>query len=289
MFSGSMVALVTPFKDGKVDYVALQELVDWHIKSGTDALVPCGTTGESPTLSHEEHRSVIRSVIEAAAGKVPVIAGTGSNNTREAVGLTKFAEEAGADGALVVEPYYNKPTQEGLYRHYREVAENTKLPIVLYNIPGRCGVAMTVETLQRLYEIENIVAVKDATGSVSLAMDLLAVSELTVLSGDDALTMPFMAVGGKGVISVIANLVPAENKALVTAMLQGNIEEALKVQRKLHPLCRALFAETNPIGIKTAMELAGRISSDMRLPLTPMSERARENLRSVMSEMELID
>lgn len=289
-FSGSFVALVTPFKDGKVDYVALEKLVDWHVKTGTDAVVPCGTTGESPTLSHEEHRAVIRTVIEAARRRIPVVAGTGSNNTKEAVELTEFAAKNGADAALTVVPYYNKPTQEGIIRHFKQVAASAPgLPLILYNIPGRCGTGMTVDTIVRAKEeIPEVAAVKDATGGTSMAADILARSEITILSGDDTLSVPFMSVGAKGVISVTANILPAEVSDMTHAMLDGGLFKAMELQRKMHAINAALFIETNPIGVKAALHLMGKIGPEIRLPMTPMTEKNLEILKSAMRDLGLI-
>jgi 4-hydroxy-tetrahydrodipicolinate synthase len=288
MFKGSLVALITPFKDGKVDYVTLGKLVEWHADSGTDALVPCGTTGESPTLTIEEHRAVIRSVIETARGRIPVVAGTGSNDTAEAVRLTKFAAEAGASGALVVLPYYNKPTQEGLYEHFKAVAECSDLPVILYNIPGRCGVGLEAGTIARLYELPNVAAIKDATGSVTTAMDVLSMCDITVLSGDDALTVPLMSIGASGVVSVAANIMPGEIVEMTHAALDGNFEKARAVQAKLHGLVRALFAETNPIGVKAALEMLGKAGGEIRLPLTRMTEGNAARLREELEKLGIL-
>ena len=271
-FHGSMTALVTPFKNGTVDEKTLVNLVKRQIQAGTDGLVPVGTTGESPTLSHEEHKRVIEITIRAAAGKVPVVAGTGSNSTEEAVSLTKFAKKAGADGALMVVPYYNKPTQEGLYRHYEKVAKSVDIPIILYNIPGRSGVAMTPETVARLSKIPTIVGIKEATGSMDVTSHILSLCDITVLSGDDSLTLPLLSLGAKGVISVIANIVPNAVSQMVDAYFAGRHAEAQKLHYKMFPLCRALFIETNPIPVKRAMKLLGLCDDSLRLPLCPMSE-----------------
>src|SRR5947199_344020 len=258
-FAGLTVALVTPFKGGEVDYDALGRLVDWHVAEGTDCLAPVGTTGESPTLGHDEHERVIAAVCERARGRIKVMPGTGSNSTREALRLTKFAKKAGADGALMVGPYYNKPTQEGYYRHFAEVAEKADLPIVLYNIPGRTGSNILPETIARLAELPPIVAVKEATGQLDQASQIAALCDLTILSGDDSLTLPLMSVGGRGVVSVVGNVVPRDMKALVSAFDAGRIREAQTQHRKLFPLCRDMLGvATNPIPIKTAMKLLGR-------------------------------
>src|SRR6516225_2985292 len=237
-FAGLTVALITPFKNGEIDFDELGRLVDWHVEQGTDALAPAGTTGESPTLDHEEHERVIAAVVERARGRIKVLPGTGSNSTREAIRLTRFARRAGADGALMVGPYYNKPTQEGYYRHFAAVAEAVDLPIVLYNIPGRTGSNILPETIARLAEIPNIVGIKEATGSLDQASQIAVTTNLTILSGDDSLTLPLMSIGGRGVVSVVGNIVPRDIKALVTAFDAGRPDEALGWHRKLFPLCR---------------------------------------------------
>ncbi len=282
-FHGSITALVTPFKNGKVDETALVKIVKDQIASGTDGLVPVGTTGESPTLSHDEHHRVIQIVVQAAQGRVPVIAGTGSNSTEEAVSLTKFAKKAGADGALLAAPYYNKPTQEGLYRHYAAVAK-TELPIVLYNIPGRSVVNIAPDTVARLAKIPNVVAIKEASGSMDQASHIMTLCDIDVLSGDDSLTLPLLAMGGKGVISVVSNLVPKDVSAMVDAFFAGDHEKARKAHLKLFSLCRAMFIETNPIPIKRAMKLAGRCSDEVRLPLCEMSEQNEKILVKALKD-----
>ncbi len=267
-FAGVTVALVTPFRDGAIDFDALGRLVDWHAEQGTDCLAPVGTTGESPTLDHEEHERVIAFVAERAAGRVKVMPGTGSNSTREAIRLTKFAKRAGADGGLSVGPYYNKPTQEGYYRHFAAVAEATDLPVVVYNIPGRTASNILPDTLARLAEIPSVVAVKESTGSLDQASHIASLCDLTLLSGDDSLTLPLMSVGGRGVVSVVGNLVPRDLQALVRAFDKGDTAEALRWHKKLFPLCRDLLSvATNPIPIKTALRLLGRDTGEMRLPL----------------------
>ena len=269
-FEGSLVALATPFKNGKVDEKTLRELVHFHLKNGTDGIVPVGTTGESPTLSFKEHERVIEVVVETVAGKIPVIAGTGSNSTDEAIELTLFAKKIGADGALMVTPYYNRPTQEGLYRHYEKVAKAVDIPIVLYNVPSRTGVAISPETVARLSKIEHIVAIKEATGSMDQTSHILSLCDITVLSGDDSLTIPLMALGARGVISVIANILPKDTAEMTHAFLKGNHVRAKELHFKMFPLCRALFVETNPIPVKRAMKLLGLSSDEIRLPLCPM-------------------
>ncbi|MBS0155613.1 MAG: 4-hydroxy-tetrahydrodipicolinate synthase [Nitrospira sp.] len=290
MFTGSLVAIVTPFRKGKVDERALSELIEWQIAHGTSGIVPCGTTGESATLSHDEHNRVIELTVEVVRRRVPVVAGTGSNSTDEAIALTKHAKQAGADAALLITPYYNKPTQEGLYRHYRAVAEAVDLPLVLYNIPGRTGVNMFPATIARLSTLPTIVGVKEGSGSVQQASDLVQMcgDRLTVLAGDDALTLPMMAVGGKGVITVTANIMPAEMAGLVKAFTDGKIEEARRLHFKLSPLFAALFFETNPIPVKEALGLMGKIDPELRLPLCPMAQDPREKLIEVLKEASLI-
>ena len=289
MFSGTLVALVTPFKNGQVDYAAIERLVDWHVEQGTDGLVPVGTTGESPTVSVEEHEKIIEVVVRRAAGRVPVIAGAGANATAEAIELTRFAKKVGADASLQVCPYYNKPTQEGLYRHFAAIAEAVDLPMVLYNIPGRTGVSMAPETVARLAAIPQVVAIKEATGLMDQTSEILSRCRLTVLSGDDSLTLPLMALGAQGVISVVANLVPKDVKRLTEAMRAGNLAAAQEAHRKLFPLCRVLFIETNPIPIKTAMKWAGLLESDeKRLPLTDLAPASADALRKTMKAYGLL-
>lgn len=288
-FTGSMVALVTPFRaGGAVDYDALDRLVDWHVESGTDVIVPCGTTGESPTLDHEEHDRVIAAVIRRADGRVPVLAGTGSNSTDEAIRLTKHARESGAAGSLQVAPYYNRPTQEGLYRHFAAIAEAVDGPHVVYNIPGRCGVEVSVDTLVRLRKAcPNIVAVKHATGSMDGASEVLSRCDLAIISGDDSVTVPLMVIGGVGVISVLANLVPKDMKAMTDAALRGDWETARTWHRRTFPLARGLLSlETNPIPIKTAMALRGLCAEEFRLPLCAMQPANREKLVAALAAYE---
>jgi 4-hydroxy-tetrahydrodipicolinate synthase len=290
MFTGSLVAIVTPFRNGKVDERALSDLIDWQITQGTNGIVPCGTTGESATLSHEEHNRVIELTVEVVNRRVPVIAGTGSNSTDEAIALTQHAKRAGADGALLITPYYNKPTQEGLYRHYKAVAESVDLPLILYNIPGRTGVNMLPSSIARLSAIKTIVGVKEGSGSVQQASDIVQMcgDRLTVLAGDDSLTLPMMAVGGKGVITVTANIVPAEMAALVAAFSNGKIAEARRIHFKLSPLFAALFFETNPIPVKEALGMMGKIDPELRLPLCPMAQDTRDKLIQVLKDTGLI-
>lgn len=277
------VAIVTPFQKGQVDYRTLQEQVEFQIKAGTTCVCPVGTTGESPTLSHEEHEKVISAVVEAAGGRLKVMAGTGSNSTAEAVRLTTWAAKAGADAALMVAPYYNKPMQEGFYQHYKTVAESVDLPICVYNIPGRTGKNIEPETIARLAEIPNIVMVKEATGSLDQASQILCTTPLTVLSGDDSLTLPLLAVGGEGVISVVGNIVPQEMRSMIDAYRAGDVTRAATLHQRLFPLCRDLLGlASNPIPIKAAMRLLGRDTGDLRLPLTPLGEHEQQRLRKTL-------
>jgi 4-hydroxy-tetrahydrodipicolinate synthase len=290
MFTGSMVALVTPFKDGNVDRQSLEKLIEFHIQNGTHGIVPCGTTGESATLSHEEHDAVVKIVINTVNTRVPVIAGTGSNSTAEAVRLTRAAEKSGADGALLISPYYNRPTQEGIYQHYRKVASEVGIPIIVYNIPGRTGSKIEPETLARMAEINNIAGVKEATGSVDQAIDVIRLcgDRLAVYSGEDSLIFSLMALGGKGVISTVANVAPKETAALAEACLKGDWERGRALQLELIPLIRSLFIETNPIPVKTALSLMGKCSGDLRLPLTPMADGNLKKLQQAMAGFGLL-
>jgi 4-hydroxy-tetrahydrodipicolinate synthase len=288
-FAGLTVALVTPFRDGAVDEAALRKLVDDQIAAGTDCVSPVGTTGESPTLSHDEHERVISIVCEQARGRIKVMAGTGSNSTREAVRLTKFAKQAGADAALMVAPYYNKPTAEGFYQHFKAVAEAVDLPIVLYNIPGRTAKNMEPETIARIAELPTVVAIKESTGSMDQASHVLSSSDLTLLSGDDSLTLPLMALGGSGVVSVVGNIVPKDVKAMIAAFKAGNLAEAQKWHHKLFPLCRDLLGlATNPIPIKAAMQLLGRDRGEVRLPMTALEESQQPKLRQTLQRYGLL-
>lgn len=278
------MALITPFKDGQIDSQALRRQVEFQIESGTTCLCPVGTTGESPTLSHEEHERVISEVVQAAAGRVKVMAGTGSNSTSEALRLTRWAAREGADAALMVAPYYNKPTQEGFYQHYRTVAEEVDLPICVYNIPGRTGKNIEPQTIIRLAELPNITMVKEATGSLDQASEVLGSTNLTLLSGDDSLTLPLMSVGGEGVISVVGNLVPRDMVALVAAFQRGDWAESLRWHRKLFPLCRDMLGlATNPIPIKAAMRMLGRDTGQLRLPMTELDAAGELSLRGTLA------
>jgi 4-hydroxy-tetrahydrodipicolinate synthase len=285
-----MVALVTPFKEGKIDWHSLEGLIEFHLENGTHGIVPCGTTGESATLSHEEHDAVVKGVVKLVNKRVPVIAGTGSNSTAEAVRLTREAESSGADGALMISPYYNRPTQEGIYQHYRKVASEVGIPIIVYNIPGRTGSKIEPETLARMAEIDNIVGVKEATGSLDQAIDVIRLcgDRLTVYSGEDSLIFSLMAIGGKGVISTVANVAPRQTAQLAEACLRADWEKGREIQFKLIPLIRSLFIETNPIPIKTALSLIGKCGAELRLPLTPMAEGNLKKLSQAMTEFGLL-
>jgi 4-hydroxy-tetrahydrodipicolinate synthase len=287
MFEGSTVALVTPFRNGKVDEKAMSELVEFHIKKGTDVLLPCGCTGEAATLNPVEQIRTIRLVIEVTAKRVPVMAGTGSNNTREAIELTAEAKKAGADGALLIGPYYNKPTQEGFYQHYKAVAEAVDIPIVLYNVPSRTGKNIEPETVARLSEIRNIVAIKEASGSVDQASLIAQLCGIMILSGDDSLTLPLMSIGAKGIVSVAANVVPDRVAALTRAWLDGKPEEARKIHFELMPIFKALFIETNPIPVKTVLAEMGKIAEEFRLPLCRISDANRLKLLAAVRQYKL--
>ena len=289
MFTGAMVALITPFQDGIIDFETLDELVDFQLENGIDGLVPVGTTGESPTLSHEEHKQVIERVVKAVGGKVPVIAGAGSNSTAEAIELAAFSKKVGADATLQVDPYYNKPTQEGFYQHFKAVAEEVDLPIVLYDIPGRCGAGMTPDTIVRLAEFENIVAIKDATGKMDHVSEVATQCDLTILSGDDSMTLPIASVGGKGVVSVVANIVPADVKAMTDLILEGDLVSARQWHNKLFALCRNLLSlSTNPIPIKAAISMLNLASEELRLPMTPLDEDKKAVLRQTLETYGLL-
>jgi 4-hydroxy-tetrahydrodipicolinate synthase len=282
-FAGLTVALVTPFRNREVDEAALRKLVDFQVQAGTDCVSPVGTTGESPTLTHDEHERVIAIVCEQAAGRIKVMAGTGSNNTTEAVRLTKFAQKAGADAALIVAPYYNKPTQEGFFQHYKAIAEQVDLPVVLYNIPGRTAKNMEPDTIARIAELASIVAIKESTGSMDQASQILAATDLTLLSGDDSLTLPLMALGGRGVVSVVGNIVPGDVKAMLNAFNAGKLDEARRLHYKLFPLCRDLLGlATNPIPIKGAMQMLARDTGEVRLPLTSLTAKENESLSATL-------
>ena len=290
MFSGSIVAIITPFKDGKVDEEAYRQLIEFQIENGTSAIVPCGTTGESATLNVEEHARVIDIAVEAVNKRVPVIAGTGGNSTSEAIELTEHAKKVGADATLQVTPYYNKPTQEGLYQHFKAIAKGVPLPQVLYNVPSRTSVNMLPETVARLAELPEVVAIKEASGDLGQMAEIvrLAGDKITLLSGDDNLTLPVLSIGGAGVVSVAANIVPRDTADLVKAWEEGKIDEAKGLFYKLLPLCQAMFFETNPIPVKTSLGLMGKIQDEMRLPLYPMAPANLEKLKKALSDYGLI-
>ena len=290
MFSGAFTAIVTPFKNGQVDQKSLKGLIRFGMEGGVSGFIPCGTTGESPTLSHEEHNQVVELTVKEVAGQVKVIAGTGSNCTDEAISLTRHAKKVGADAALLVSPYYNKPTQEGLYKHFSAVAEAVDIPLVLYNIQGRTGVNIENSTVQKLSKIPNIVGVKEASGSILQMSEVIRLCgpEFDVLSGDDQMTFPLMALGGKGVISVVTNIIPDRMSALVGHMLAGEIDKARSIHFEIYELCQAMFVETNPIPIKAALGLMGKIEPEFRLPLCSPSSVSLEKIRSAMSKLNLI-
>lgn len=287
MFSGAITALVTPFRDGQLDEQRLKQQIEFQIRSGIDGLVPVGTTGESPTLSFAEHERVIALTVEIAAGRVPVIAGTGANSTTEALELHAFAKKAGATACLSVNPYYNKPSQEGMYRHFMTLAEKVDLPIVLYNIPGRTGVTMSPQTVARLRENGNIAAIKEATGSLDMASEIMSLCDIPVLSGDDSLTLPLMSIGARGVISVASNLLPGVVKQLTSNALNGNFAEAARVHHRLFPLIKTLFLDGNPAGIKHAMKVAGFDTGEMRLPLWEASEPTKKAIEAAMAKLDV--
>ena len=290
MFKGAFSALITPFRDGQVDEPALRELVEWQIQSGVDGLVACGSTGESATLTHAEHDHVVKLVVEHTRRRVPVIAGTGSNSTAEAIRLTAHAREVRADGALLISPYYNKPTQEGIYKHYKMIAAHVDLPLIVYNIPGRTASNILPETFARMCDIKQMVGIKEASGSMDQCSDILRLcgDRLAILSGDDSATLPLMAIGAKGVIATITNVMPREMHDLAAAALDGDFARARQIHFAMLPLMRALFLETNPIPVKQACALMGRCANELRMPLVPMSPAPAEKLRGVMKEMRLI-
>jgi 4-hydroxy-tetrahydrodipicolinate synthase len=290
MFTGSMVAIVTPFRNGMVDREALRRLIEFQLENGTDAIVPCGTTGESATLSHEEHDMVVEFVVEVVDGRVPVIAGAGSNNTAEAVRLTRHAKEAGADGALLITPYYNRPTQEGLYRHYETVARAVDIPMLVYNVPSRTGTDLKPDTVARLAGIPQIVGIKEATACMNRATEIVARTpdDFSLISGDDATFFPLLCVGGKGVISVCANVAPGLMAGLYDAFAGGDFAAAAAAHHRIQDLCRAMFIETNPVPVKEALALMGRITPEVRLPLCPLRDESRDHLRAVLERYELL-
>lgn len=290
MLKGAITAIVTPFRNGAFDEEAYRELIEFQIQGGIHGIVPCGTTGESATLSHEEHKRVVEVCIDQVKKRVPVIAGTGSNSTREALDFTKHAEAAGADFALMITPYYNKPTQEGLYQHYKTICQETKIPIVVYNVPSRTGVNLLPETMARLAELPNIVGIKEATGDLKQCAKVVELcgDKITLLSGDDFTVLPLLAIGGRGVISVVSNVVPGDMAGMVNAFFAGRLEEARKLHFKMWPLMEAMFYETNPVPVKTALKMLGKITGEVRQPLCPLSAANEDRLRQVLKKYGLI-
>lgn len=290
MLKGSFVAIVTPFKDGDVDWEGLERLIEFQIEKGTNVIVPCGTTGESPTLSHPEHDQVIEFTVKRVAGRVPVVAGTGSNSTDEAVRLTKHAQDVGADGSLQVAPYYNKPTQEGLYQHYRAIAEKVDIPLIVYNIPSRSVVNIEPETMARMAEIPNIAGTKEASGSMKQITEIVRLCgpDFIVVSGEDYITYPLICVGGHGVISVVANIIPREMSEMCRLALAGEHDEAIRLYYKMLPLCHAMFVETNPSPVKAALEMMGMISEEPRLPMVPLMPANKEKVKKAMEDFGLL-
>lgn len=290
MLQGSIVAIVTPFKKGKVDEKAFGDLIEWHIAQGTNAIVPCGTTGEASTLDYEEHYRVIDIAVKTVHGRIPVVAGTGANSTDETIEITRHAKKSGADAALLVTPYYNKPTQEGLYRHYKEVAKKVDIPIVLYNVPGRTAVNLLPSTVARLAEVKNIIAIKEATGDMKQVSEVIRLcgDKMVVISGDDFTTLTLLALGGRGVISVSANVMPKEVSQMCSFWMKGQIDKARALHYKLEPLNAAMFIETNPIPVKTALAMMGKIQEEFRMPLCEMAPANREKLKKVLKDLKLI-
>lgn len=282
MFFGSIVALVTPFNNGHVDVEKLKEFAKFHLDSQTSGIVPCGTTGEAATLDLPERKKVVSTIVKAVNNRIPVIAGTGTNNTRTTIEYTKMAEELGADAALIVTPYYNKPTQQGLFLHYEAVAKNTKLPIVIYNVPGRTGVSIAPETVARLSKIKNITAIKEASGSMEAITQIRNLCDICILSGEDSMTLPILSLGGSGVISVVANIFPKQAALMVKCFFDGEMKKALDMHSKLFPVCKAMFIETNPIPVKTAMKMMGMINGEVRLPMCEMQAENAAKLRAVL-------
>lgn len=288
---GAITALITPFKAGEIDEDSYRKHIEWQIEQGIDGLVPCGTTGESATLSHEEHKRVIKICVEQVKGRVPVIAGAGSNSTREAIELTKFAKDAGADAALLITPYYNKPTPDGLIAHYKEIAKEVSIPMVVYNVPSRTGLNITPAVAKRLFtEVKEIIGIKEASGNLRQVAEIIEScgKNFTVLSGDDFTILPLLSLGGKGVISVVSNIVPKLTHQLCEEFFKGNLEKANDIQIELLTLCRAMFIETNPIPVKTALALMGRIEMEVRLPLVEMQPQNKEKLIAVLKEKSLL-
>lgn len=288
MFKGSYVALVTPFKDRKVDEKKFRELIEFHIDKGTDGILPCGCTGEAATLNMAEQKRLIKIAVETVDKRVPVLAGTGSNCTLEAIDLTVSAKKAGSDAALIITPYYNKPTPEGQYRHYSEIAKKADIPIMLYNVPSRTGISLLPSTVARLSKIDNIVAIKEAAGSVQQVADILSMCDITVMSGDDSMTLPFMSLGATGVVSVVANIIPGKIHDLVQSKLDGKEEDSRKIHYEVLELCRSMFIETNPIPVKTALGMMGMVDEEWRMPLCEMGDENKEKLKTVLRKYKLI-
>jgi len=288
MFKGSFVAIVTPFRNSKIDEKKFKELIEFQIENGTDGIVPVGCTGEAATLTHEEQKYLMKFVCDVVKKRVPVICGAGSNSTAEAIALTKYAKRAGCDGVLSITPYYNKPTPEGQYRHYEAIAGAADIPIMLYNVPSRTGISMTPETVARLSKFNNIVAIKEASGSLDQVSRILSSCDITVLSGDDSLTLPMMAIGARGVVSVVANIIPKEVHEMTLNFLEGNVEKAKDIHHRIFPLCRAMFIETNPIPLKVSMRLLGRLNGEMRLPLCGMEKENEVKLKKALKEYGLL-
>lgn len=288
MFKGSFVALATPFKNGRIDEKAFRKLIEFQIDNGTDGIVPCGCTGEAATLTMAEQKRLIKITVETVDKRVPIVAGTGSNSTAEAIDLTRSAKRAGCDGALIISPYYNKPTPEGQYRHYLQIAKAANIPIMLYNVPSRTGISMLPATVARLSKIDNIVAIKEAAGSVQQVVDILSRCNITVMSGDDAMTLPFMAMGATGVVSVAANIIPGKIRNLTQACLEGQYEKARKIHYSIAELCKVLFIETNPIPVKTALSMMKMATEEWRMPLCEMTRETRDKLRVVLKKHKVI-
>lgn len=288
MFKGSIVAIITPWKNGNVDRDSLANLIEFQIENGTSAIVPCGTTGESATMSHAEHAEVVEFTVKQVAGRVQVIAGTGSNCTREALDMTKKAKELGADAALLISPYYNKPTQEGIFQHYKKINDEAGIPLVLYNCPGRTGSCISVDTVVRLNELSNVVALKDAVGSIDYTSEVVSKCDILLLSGNDSMNLPIIGLGGKGCISVLANIAPRATADLCQAALNGEWDKALALHKKYFNLCQTLFVESNPIPVKAAAEMMGLVGPEVRMPLVPITDGARARLRASMENVGLL-
>ena len=287
-FKGSFVALVTPFKNGKIDEKAFRKLIEFQIDKGTDGILPCGCTGEAATLTATEQQHLLKIAVETINKRVPVLAGTGSNSTSEAIALTSYAKKAGCDGALIITPYYNKPTPEGQYRHYKEIANKVDIPIMLYNVPSRTGICLSPETVARLSKIDNIVAIKEAAGSVQQVMDIISMCDITVMSGDDSMTVPFMSVGATGIVSVAANIIPDKIHDMAASFLDGDINKSSKIHYEVLNLCKSMFIETNPLPVKTALNMMGMIDEEWRMPMCEMMPENKEKLKKILIDYKLI-